>query len=107
MTEVEIRKIKRRLWSVAKYRAKKKGIEFSIMPEDIDFPADGMCPILRVELKKHKGKMERHSPSLDRKDSSKGYVPGNVFVVSWWANYLKEQITLDQARNIVKYMEEG
>lgn len=43
-------------------------------------------------------------PSLDRWDSSKGYVPGNVFVISYRANTLKNSATLDEALRIVKYL---
>jgi hypothetical protein len=96
--------MRRKLLTTAKKRAKAKGIEFSISLSDIQFPENGKCPILGVPLKRHRGKMERHTPSLDRKDSTKGYVPGNVFVVSWWANYLKEQMTLEQAQNMVEYI---
>lgn len=87
----------------AKKRAKKNGLEFNVTKDDIELVH--VCPILGVPLKRHRGKMERNSYSLDRVDSTKGYVKGNVRIVSWWANYLKERLTLEQARNLVRYME--
>lgn len=95
---------RRTLWSTAKKRAKAKGLDFTIKHEDIEYPPDGKCPILQCELKMHKGKMERHTPSLDRVDSNLGYVPGNVRVISWWANYLKEQLTKEQVERMLEYM---
>lgn len=87
----------------AKKRAKARGLDFDITPADIELIHT--CPILGVPLKRHRGKMERNSYSLDRIDSSKGYVKGNVRIISWWANYLKEKLTLEQAKKLVEYME--
>lgn len=98
MTPGEWKFLRRRLCGIAKKRAKKKGLEFTIKPEDLELPEGTLCPILQVPLVKHKGKLERNTPSLDRVDSTRGYVPGNVRVISWWANYLKEQLTLEQAK---------
>lgn len=86
----------------ARKRAKKKGLECTIRPSDILVPE--RCPILGVLLKKNRGQWSNDSYSLDRIDSTLGYVPGNVRVISWWANYLKSNLTLGQAENMVKYM---
>jgi hypothetical protein len=103
MTEAEWLWIRKRLVSTAKKRAKQKGLEFSITPEDILFPENGLCPILGVELKKHRGRMERNTPSLDRVNSELGYVPGNVRVVSWFANYCKAELTKEQLQKMADY----
>jgi len=87
----------------AKKRAKAKGLDFNVTTTDIELIH--VCPILGVDLKRHRGKMERNSYSLDRIDSTKGYIKGNVRIISWWANYLKERLTLEQAKSLVKYME--
>jgi hypothetical protein len=42
-----------------------------------------------------------NSPSLDRIDTSKGYVKGNVWVISWRANKLKSDATLAELESIV------
>lgn len=90
----------RRLWGKSKKRAREAGIEFSLKPEDIFVP--DKCPVLGVELKYDKG-INDCKPSLDRIDSSKGYVPGNVRVISWKVNYLKGELTLEQIERLYLY----
>jgi len=46
-----------------------------------------------------------NSPSLDRIDNSKGYVPGNIAVISMRANMIKNNATLAELKAIVAYME--
>lgn len=45
------------------------------------------------------------SPSLDRLIPSKGYVKGNVVVVSWRANRLKNNASLADLRALVDFYE--
>lgn len=73
-------------WGV-KARAKKCRIEFSILPSDIAIPKK--CPYLGISLFKKGGVLTANSPSLDRIDPSKGYVSGNVRVISYRANAMK------------------
>ncbi len=69
----------------ARYRAKQRGIPFSITPEDITIPA--RCPILGTPLDFSDG--SRTEPSLDRRIPELGYIPGNVWVISTLANSMK------------------
>jgi hypothetical protein len=65
-----------------------------------------VCPILGIPIIKQKGRFKANSPSLDRVNNKKGYVKGNVQVISWQANMLKgEHMTLEIARNFVAYLE--
>lgn len=79
------------LLKTARYRALKRGVEFSIDVSDIVIP--DVCPILGIPLVisdgtgKPGGRMD--SPSLDRIDNEKGYVKGNVQVISHMANSMK------------------
>ena len=54
-------------------------------------PPPTRCPVLGIRLRKtpNKGKPAASSASIDRIDSRKGYVPGNVRVLSHRANMLK------------------
>lgn len=78
----------------AKYRAKKNKIEFNIDISDIIIPE--YCPILKIPLFTRKGHSGPNSPSLDRIDPSKGYVKGNVQVISHKANTIKSDATLQE-----------
>ena len=42
--------------------------------------------------------------SLDRVDNDKGYVKGNIRVISRKANLLKSSLTLEILENIIKYI---
>ena len=84
--------------SHAKTRAKKKGIEFTIDSTDVVIP--DVCPILGITLQMG-GTDYNNSPSLDRIDSTKGYIKGNVWVISWRANRIKSDSTLEELEKIV------
>ncbi len=79
------------MWSRAKYRAKIKGWEFNITKEDIVIP--DTCPLLGTPMQ---------SASLDRLDPSKGYIKGNVWVISNRANTLKNDATLSELKTLVE-----
>jgi hypothetical protein len=86
----------------AKQRAKRKQIEFSITENDFEIPAH--CPVLGIELCKGDGKVIDNSPSIDRIDSNKGYIPGNIMVISYRANCIKHNGTIEEHQKIVDYM---
>ena len=92
------------LWT-ARARAKKKGLLFSIKEADIVIPE--CCPVLGIELRPTDGSVSDSSPTLDRLDSSLGYIPGNVRVISHKANRLKSDMTLDEVKKLLRYMEES
>lgn len=84
------------LWLSAKGSAKRRGIEFTIEKHDVVVPF--VCPYLGLELHREVTDGGRHhlSPSIDRIDNSKGYVPGNVEVISYLANLMKNQASPEQ-----------
>jgi hypothetical protein len=87
------------LFNSAKRRAKDKNFEFNIEETDINMPA--MCPILDIPILKvyTEGKKSGPTPnsaSLDRIDNNKGYVKGNVQVISHLANTMKASATEEQ-----------
>jgi hypothetical protein len=87
----------------ARRRAKSLGREFAITASDLSVPLT--CPILGIPLDyglKHTPQAD--SPSIDRIDSNKGYIPGNVWVISWRANSLKNNGELWEFEAIVKAM---
>ena len=86
----------------ASKRARGKGIPFDITVEDIFIPE--FCPVLGIPIIKNNNKTSPNSPSLDRIDNTKGYVKGNVCVISWRANKLKGESTIDEMKMIMTYM---
>lgn len=80
-----------------KHRAKKRGMDFDLEHKDIVIPSH--CPILGIELKASIGEGNGGkpcSPSIDRIDNNKGYVKGNIQVVSNLANSMKSTATPEQ-----------
>lgn len=86
----------------ARTRAKKQGIPFDITKEDIFIPTH--CPVLGIELKPGKIMTRDNSPSIDRLIPSLGYVRGNVEVISWRANSLKRDGTLEELELLVQWL---
>lgn len=84
-------------------RARRKELPFNLTLEDIVIPT--VCPILGISMFTLKGKRTDNTPSLDRKIPEKGYVKGNVAIVSWRANRLKNDASLDELKRIVAYLE--
>jgi len=83
----------------ARYRAKQSGLDYDLAPEDVTIPE--VCPVLGIQLSHH-GPSDNY-PSLDRIDNTKGYVKGNVVVVSYLANRLKSNATIDQLRKVASF----
>lgn len=78
----------------ARRRAKKKGLDFNIELEDIIVPE--FCPVFGTKMIKGKGYPGENAPSLDRKDPSLGYVKGNVWVISFRANRIKNDASPEE-----------
>ena len=89
---------KRAMLSSAKSRAKLKNLDFNIDLSDIELPE--VCPLLGIPLSINASNKD-FAYSLDRIDSSKGYVKGNVWVISDRANRLKNDATLEELEMLV------
>lgn len=71
----------------ARYRAKVRGVICTITADDFSIPE--FCPILGMPLVYGRGNSGPDSATLDRIDPNKGYVRGNVQVISRRANMMK------------------
>lgn len=95
------------LWSNLKASAQKRNIPFNLSLSDMDnIGIPLLCPILGILLYFNRNKVEDNSISFDRIDSTKGYTLDNVIVISYRANKLKSDATLDEMRKIVTFYEE-
>jgi hypothetical protein len=85
-------------------RAKTSGLVFDLVAADITIPE--VCPILGIPLKRNVGggRMQDGSPSLDRIDSQKGYVKGNVWVISALANQMKNDASPEMLRKFAEWV---
>lgn len=93
-----------RMYRRSKTRAKERGVEFTIDKEDIYIPE--VCPILGVPLVVKSGSSggSNNSPALDRIDNSKGYVKGNVQVISHLANMMKSSANVEQLQKFAAWV---
>lgn len=79
----------------AEEAAKARGLDFNLSLEDVTIPE--CCPLLNI-LMFFDRENPRHSgtPSLDRLDSTKGYVKGNVWIISLKANIMKNNASKEE-----------
>lgn len=87
-----------------KERAKKQHMIVDVELRDIT--VSQYCPILGIELHVNKGMVggRSNSPSIDRKDSTKGYTKENVWVISQLANQMKSNATPDQLVTFARWV---
>jgi len=93
-----------RLVESAKATAKAKGLPFNLTSDYVRSIWNETCPVLGIRLKKGSGYRVDESPSLDRIVPARGYVIGNVHVISWRANRIKNNGTVEDLMKIAEYM---
>jgi hypothetical protein len=74
---------------------------FNIKPQDILIPE--ICPVLGIPMTSGP-KLLPSSSSLDRIDSKKGYIKGNIQVISHRANTLKSNATLKELELVIAHL---
>lgn len=86
----------------ARDRAKEKNIPFDITVEDITIPVT--CPVLGIQLQIGEKVVCNNSPSLDRIKPELGYVKGNIQVLSYRANTLKSNATIEELEKVLEHL---
>lgn len=85
----------------AKVRAESYGVPFDITLEDLKY--EDYCPVFGTKFE-WGSQITNQTPSLDRVIPEKGYVKGNVRVISMRANRLKNNATVEELEKVVEYM---
>lgn len=91
------------------FHQKRKGAaaqkkEFNIRYDEVEW--NDFCPVLNIKLNwLSEGRPQDNTPSFDRTDSDLGYVSGNVVVMSWRANKLKNNATREELIALADYIE--
>jgi hypothetical protein len=102
----------------ARRRAKKKNLPFdidldyvrSMVGENAEFASH--CPVLKVLLewscqRGNGAKPLPNSPSIDRIDPARGYTKGNIWVISYRANTIKNDATHEELKLVTKAVGEA
>lgn len=89
-------------FKTAKSRAKKRGLDFDIELSDFEMPSH--CPVFGIPIFPATGYRTDNSPSFDRVDNSKGYIKGNVRIISFLANCRKGDLSVEQIESLLKYV---
>lgn len=85
----------------AKVRSKAMGVAFNLTIDDLVLPEK--CPVFGTEMY-WSDKITDDTPSLDRLVPSMGYVKGNVTFMSYKANRMKNNGTLQELEMLVTWL---
>tara|TARA_B110000858_G_scaffold125926_1_gene143476 strand:+ start:1535 stop:1777 length:243 start_codon:yes stop_codon:yes gene_type:complete len=76
------------------------GKDFNLTIDDIKIPT--VCPIFETPIVYGDTDL---CASIDRIDNSKGYIKGNIQIISNRANRIKNNASLQELKEIIKHME--
>jgi hypothetical protein len=100
----------KRQFECLRQKCKSKNLPFTINFNDLERPE--YCPVFGTKLNYGcstgiDGKQTRdpNKASIDKLIPELGYIPGNVFIISLRANKLKSNMTMEELKKILKYME--
>lgn len=80
----------------ARRRAATQGVAFALTWQYVESIFPDACPYLGLPLESGTVHQRASTPSLDRLEPAKGYVEGNIEVISYLANAMKQNATPEQ-----------
>lgn len=88
-----------------RHRCGANEIPFNLTIHDLEIPA--ICPVLGIPLVCGLPYSSPNAPSVDRRRPTLGYVKGNVTVISWRANHLKNDcVSGEELRRVAAYIDD-
>lgn len=88
-----------RILDRAKSRATRKGLDFNLELSDIVVP--DVCPVFGTAFSVGNNDT---AASIDRIDCSKGYIKGNIQIISNKANRMKSNGSLEDIEKLLKFL---
>ena len=85
----------------AKARAKRDSRIFDLKKSDITIPSH--CPVLGIPLTCGTRESHDNAPSLERIDTNGDYVKDNVIVISYRANRIKNDASLEEIAAVLSF----
>jgi hypothetical protein len=82
-----------------------RNITFEQFLHEIGGSMPEMCPIFGIKLTFLAPPKSDCIPTVDRIDSSRSYEPGNIAIISWRANIIKNMGTSGEHRRIAEWIE--
>lgn len=95
-------------WQTAKHRSMRKKREFTITERDVELlweTQKGLCYYTKRPMKLTRDD-SRHSVSLDRLDSTVGYIPGNVVLCCAAVNLMKNDLEMREFKDLITLLSE-
>jgi hypothetical protein len=88
----------------ARRNAKARNLIFNLEISDFsEIPS--ICPVLKIPIFPNEKGRSDNSPSLDRINNKLGYIKGNVRIISYKANRLKSDMSIEECKLILKDLE--
>ncbi len=100
--KTDLERAQRAYYSRKKENSKRGKWEFSIAFNDVIWNTH--CPILGIEINWFADFRQENSPSLDRINPKEGYIPGNVVLISWRANRIKNDGSAAEHLKIAEFL---
>lgn len=85
----------------AKANARRNDVPCNLDEGDILIPK--FCPILNIPISPHATGRAWNTPTVERLVPSKGYVKGNIIIISWRANRLKCDASFDEIERLYNF----
>jgi len=93
---------RKEILKAARRRAQQRTRPFDLCLKDIIIPE--ICPILGIRLVAGMDYPTESSPSLDEIVVGKGYVPGNIQIISRKANTMKSNATPEELKKFAEWI---